>query len=205
QTLRDEYAVIKRGVPSAALRRRKVFCGGHSLGGPLTTAFAGWDFGGDRKTKRDAGYMQCAGFFGQDTSLGFGSGGGGGSTGLGDGFGAASQGSPYLNLPPFTPETIELISPLGVGAFFRPHGTEVIGEIPHSTDIDLSQRVLFSRDAANFLTGDPSIRDFRLTNEVTVGGIFDDNSEPVTILRTSLGTTVGGPVAQKNFPLPGGS
>ena len=204
QTVRDEYAVIRRGVPNPHLRRRKVFCGGHSLGGPLTTAFAGWDFDGDPKTKRDAGYMQCAGFFGLDTSLGFDSSGGpSGGMGGADLFAQASGGSPYLNVPPFTPETIELLGPFGVDAYYHPRGTNLIGEIPHSRDIDLSQRLLFSRDLANFVSGDPSIRDFRLTNELVLAGIFDDNSEPVTILRTSLGTVKGGPVAQKNFPLPG--
>lgn len=63
--------------------------------------------------------------------------------------------------------------------------------------------MLFSRDAVNFATGVPSIRDFRLTNQTVLAGIFDDNSNPITILRTSLGTTDGGPVAQKNFPTPG--
>src|SRR5207253_7715380 len=56
------------------------------------------------------------------------------------------------------------------------------------------------RDAANAATQMPSIRDFRTTNEVTLGATFDDNSSPVTILRTSLGTFAGGPVAQKSWP-----
>lgn len=203
QTLRDEYAVIRRGIPSPRLRRHKVFCGGHSLGGPLTTAFAGWDFDGDPKTKRDAGYMQCAGFFGLDTSLGFDSSGGSGSDiGPATALTQASGSSPYLNVPPFTPETIELIGPLGVDAYYHPRATNLIGEIPHSRDIDFSQRFLFSRDLAHFITGDPSIRDFRTTNDLVLAGIFDDNSSPVTILRTSLGTVKGGPVAQKDFPLP---
>src|SRR5207244_2062237 len=56
------------------------------------------------------------------------------------------------------------------------------------------------RDAANAATQMPSIRDFRTTNEVALGATFDDNSSPVTILRTSLGTFAGGPVAQKSWP-----
>src|SRR5262249_39074769 len=48
-----------------------------------------------------------------------------------------------------------------------------------------------------------SIRDFNITNEAVLGGLFDDNSEPITILRASLGTVTGGPVAQKDFPTPG--
>ena len=69
QTVRDWNAVMTNGIPSRAVRRRKMFCGGHSLGGPLTTAYAGWDFDGNPATTADAGYEQCAGFFGLDTSL----------------------------------------------------------------------------------------------------------------------------------------
>jgi hypothetical protein len=101
QTLRDEYDVIRHGIPSQRVRRDRVFCGGHSLGGPLTTAFAGWDFDGDPETNDDAGYKQCAGLFGLDTSLGFSD----GEPGLGIGalLGEAGEASPYLNAPPFTP------------------------------------------------------------------------------------------------------
>ena len=209
QTVRDWYAVLRSGIPNRRTRRKKVLCGGHSLGGPLTTAFAGWDFDGDPETRRDAGYMQCAGFFGLDTTLGFGGsedeeeGSSGG--GVGDALAAASGASPYLSVPPLTPETIQILGPIGVGAFHEPGGTDVLSQIPESGDIALSQRLLYSRDAVNFATQEPSIRDFRLTNEVVLAGILDDNSQPVTILRVSLGTVDGGPVAEKNFPAHGDS
>jgi hypothetical protein len=73
---------------------------------------------------------------------------------------------------------------------------------PDDTNFQVTYRTLFSRDAANALTQIPSIRDFRVTNEVSLAAIFDDNSAPVTILRASLGTYTGGPVAQKSFPAP---
>ena len=63
--------------------------------------------------------------------------------------------------------------------------------------------MLFSRDAAHFATGSPSIRDFNTTNEAALAGIFDDNSEPITILRASIGSAEGGPLVDKNFPSPG--
>jgi hypothetical protein len=50
----------------------------------------------------------------------------------------------------------------------------------------------------------PSWRDFRVTNEAALGGIFDDNSSPIVILRASLGTFNGGPVIEKNWPAPYG-
>ena len=64
--------------------------------------------------------------------------------------------------------------------------------------------MLFSRDAAHFATGDPDIRDFNLTNEASLAGIFDDNSAPLSFLRSSVGHSVGGPLVDKNFPTPGG-
>jgi hypothetical protein len=203
QTVRDWRAVIRQDVPSREVRKRKVFCGGHSLGGPLTTAFAGWDFDGDPETKGDAGYKQCAGLFGLDTSLGFDSSGGGPSeVGAAKALARASGSSPYLNVPPFTPETIQLLGPIGVGAYHGPRGARLIDQIPRTPNIELTERFLFSRDAVNFATGEPSIRDFRLTDETVLAGIFDDNSVPVTIMRTSLGTVEGGPVAEKDFPTP---
>jgi hypothetical protein len=200
RTVRDEYVVLRTGIPNRRVRARKVLCGGHSLGGPLTTAFVDWDLDGKAETKHDAGFRQCAGFFGQDTTLGF----SGGQSGLGAevGLANASSGSPFINAPPFTPETIEVIDPIGVGAYYQPDGSDLINEIPHSANIDFSQRFLFSRNLQNFITDDPDIRDFRLQNELVLGGIFDDNSSPISILRTSVGTVVGGPVAQKDFPTP---
>jgi hypothetical protein len=209
QTVRDEYYVINRSM-RRWLRKKKVFCGGHSLGGPLTTAFAGWDFDGNPKTKRDAGYNQCAGFFALDTRLdgstsggGSGGGGNGGSVGLADFFAAASGGSPYVNAPPFTPETIQAVPLTALAAFIQPWAkSDVINLLPNDANFQVTLRTLFSRNAQNAATQMPSIRDFRTTNEAALAATFDDNSSPVTILRTSLGTFAGGAVAQKEWPAP---
>jgi hypothetical protein len=208
QTVRDEYTVIRRNVPYK-LRTKKVFCGGHSLGGPLTTAFAGWDFDGNPSTTKDAGYNQCAAFFALDTRLSLstsgGSGGGHSSVGLADAFAQASGGSPYVNAPPFTPETIQAVPPTALAAFQQPHDLSHVTEmLPQDPNFNVTFRTLFSRDPANAATQMPSIRDFRVTNEVALAATFDDNSSPVTILRTSLGTFAGGPVAQKSWPAPYG-
>ena len=109
-----------------------------------------------------------------------------------------------MNVPPLTPETIQVPNVFGVGAYFDPQGTDLTAELPHTTNIDFSQRTLFSRDAAHFASNDPDIRDFTLTNEVSLAGIFDDNSAPLSFLRSSVGQTVGGPLVDKNFPTPGG-
>jgi hypothetical protein len=212
RTVRDVYIVIARNVPRR-LRTKKVFCGGHSLGGPLTTAFADWDFDGNPRTTADAGYNQCAGYFALDTRLSLStsggsssSGGGGSSIGAAQALAAASNGSPYVNAPPFTPETIQAVAPTGLAAFQQPHSESHVAQwTPNDANFQATYRTLFSRDAVNAVTQVPSIRDFRVTNEVALAAIFDDNSAPVTILRTSLGTYTGGPVAEKSFPAPYGS
>ena len=208
QTVRDEYTVITRGMPRR-LRTKKVFCGGHSLGGPLTTAFADWDFDGNPKTKRDAGYNQCAGYFALDTRLDLGnpgsgggsSGGGGSSVGIAAALAGASMGSPYVDAPPFTPETIGALGPIGVAAFQQPRALSQVAQLlPEDPNFEATFRTLYSRDAVNAVTQMPSIRDFRVTNEVSLAATFDDNSAPVVITRASLGTFKGGPVAEKNWP-----
>jgi hypothetical protein len=67
RTVRDWNEIITRGIPDQSVRKKKVYLGGHSLGGFITGAYACWDFDGDPSTTADAGYNQCAGFFGLDT------------------------------------------------------------------------------------------------------------------------------------------
>jgi hypothetical protein len=204
RTMRDWYAVLKAGIPSRRQRARKVICGGHSLGGPLTAAFAGWDFDNDPKTKRDAGYRQCAAFIGLDTRLAldiFDSGPSADPAAL---FfqGMSASDSPYVDTPPLTPETFQLPGVFGVGTYFDPQRTDLLAELPHSGNIDLAIRLLYSRDAVHFATQMPSIRDFTVTNETVLAGVLDDNSQPLTFLRTSVGSVTGGPLVDKNFPSP---
>jgi hypothetical protein len=203
RTMRDWHTVITTGLPGQRRRERKLVCGGHSLGGPLTAAFAGWDFDGDPQTDRDAGYRQCAGLFGLDTTLDIGgSSEGASSTGTLTGLVAASGAAPYVNVTPLTPETIQLPPIFGVGAVLQPDEIGLNAELPRTSNIDTAQRLLFSRDAAHFASGSPDIREFDVTNEVTLAGVFDDNSNPVSILRSSVGSVTGGPLVDKNFPAP---
>src|SRR5690606_28216418 len=69
QTLRDQYDLLRHELPDPALRKRKVLCGGHSLGGFITGYFAEWDFDGDPATTDDTGYNQCGGYFALDTVI----------------------------------------------------------------------------------------------------------------------------------------
>jgi hypothetical protein len=203
QTMNDWYAVLKAGIPSQRVRERKVFCGGHSMGGPLTAAFASWDFDDNPKTRSDAGFRQCAGFIGLDTRLVV------GTPQLNPTNPSAvllaaviASGSPYVNVPPLVPETIQLPPIFGVGAFYHPQRFDLLRKLPHSRNIDLAQRFLFSRDAVNFATGRPNIRDFTIDNAADLAGVFDDNSAPLFFMRSSLGFLKGGDLTDKNFPQP---
>ena len=84
----------------------------------------------------------------------------------------------------------------------QPDGTNMLRDLPHSTNLDLSQKVLFSRDAANFATGMPSIRDFTITNEATLAGVLDDNSAGLSFLRASVGFSTGGRTPTRTSRLP---
>jgi hypothetical protein len=199
--MRDWNTVITTGLPGQKRRERKLICGGHSLGGPLTAAYSSWDFDGDPSTDKDAGYRQCAGLVGLDTTLALGGGasGGGPAAAIGD---IVGTGSPFVDVTPLSPETIQVPPIFGVGAFYEPDATGLSSALPRTPKLDVAQRTLFSRDAAHFASGVPDIRDFTLTNEVALGGVFDDNSNPVSILRSSVGSVTGGPLADKNFPTP---
>ena len=117
--MEDWYEVLRTGIPGQPRRARKVICGGHSLGGPLTAAFASWDFDGDPATRSDAGYKQCAGLVGLDTTLALG-GGSGGAPARRARRRRRRRGAPYVNAPPLTPETIQVPTVFGVGAYFEP-------------------------------------------------------------------------------------
>ena len=210
QAVRDEYAVIRRGVPDPGLRRRKVFCGGHSLGGSLTGAFASWDFDGDPGTLADAGYNQCAGYFALDTAVSNNLGGGSKQGGAkGDAFYAAETAAirsgavpRFLDVPPFTPDLFQVAGVLGIAAYHAPAGAGLLQELPRSSNVDAALRMSLARDAVAFSTGIPNPRDYRLTNEALLGTLADDNAQSVAGLQASLGTYDGGPVVEKDFPVP---
>lgn len=203
RTMRDWYRVMRR-IRGQKRRAKKFVCGGHSLGGPLTAAFASWDFDRNPETKWDAGRRQCAGFFGLDTGLEFNTfGPGAPGGGLLSGLVAASGGAPYVNAPPLTPRTIQTLTLMGPVAHFRPNQESVVNQlIPDTPEFDLTLRTLYSKDATSFATGTPDVRKVRLTNATVLGGVLDDNSAAISILRAGIGIVTGGELADKNFPAP---
>jgi len=207
RTVVDWHTVITRELPDQRTRAAKLICGGHSLGGFLTAAYASWDFDGNPDTTDDAGYNQCAAFAGLDTSIDIdGSSGGPAGVGVLSGAAAQSGGSPYLNAPPFTPGVMQLPAIASTLAFLDPGAESNFNQqIPAEPEYELTLRLLYSKDAAHFASGRPSIRDIRLANATVFGGIFDDNSAGISILRAGLGIAVGGEFADKNFPAPDGT
>ncbi|MFF8974227.1 hypothetical protein [Streptomyces sp. NPDC014995] len=219
QTVRDQYDLLAAELPDQGLRQRKVLCGGHSLGGVVTGYFATADFDGDRTTTADAGHRQCAGYFALDTTV---------STSLADlsgsipddtnlpdiglGYGVVQAGLDSGLLPRslsapvlLNPETMTLLAIAGLGAVRDPGGeADLPAYLPSNANIETTNRFLFSKDTAAFLTGAPAVKDFRLTNEAVLGALMDDNSVPLAFLQSSVGFFDGGPVADKSFPVANG-
>jgi hypothetical protein len=225
-SMRDIYTVITVNVPDPAVRRKKVFVGGHSLGGPYTAYFAGWDFDGNPATLEDAGYMNCAGLIGLDTMimpsipfmdqyleeiLG--------SYGMNDdpkSWGEELYLAALVNMrlgymsrmvTPLTviaaPEVMAVQELLAMEAAWNPdQESTLLDRLPYSYNISSMFQTLHSKDLAHFLFHIPSIRDFRFTNEALLGITVDDNYQPLTALQCSMGFLSGGAVVEKQFPLP---
>ncbi|NEC88354.1 hypothetical protein [Streptomyces sp. SID12501] len=220
QTVRDQYTLLTAELPDQELRERKVLCGGHSLGGVITGYFAVADFDGNPATTTDAGHRQCAGYFALDTTV---------STSLADlsgsipddtdlpdiglGYGVVQAGLDSGLLPRslsapvlLNAETMTLLAIAGLGAIRDPGGeADLPSYLPANVNIEATNRFLFSKDAATFLTGSPAVKDFRLTNETVLGALLDDNSVPLAFLQSSVGFFDGGPIVDKSFPAANGS
>ncbi len=219
QTVRDQYTLLTAELPDQGVRERKVLCGGHSLGGVITGYFAVADFDGNPATTADAGHRQCAGYFALDTTV---------STSLADlsgsipddtnlpdiglGYGVVQAGLDSGLLPRslsapvlLNAETMTLLAIAGVGAIQDPGGeADLPSYLPANLNIEATNRFLFAKDAAAFLTGSPAVKDFRLTNETVLGALLDDNSVPLAFLQSSVGFFDGGPIVDKSFPVANG-
>ncbi|MFW0796412.1 hypothetical protein AAFP30_21555 [Gordonia sp. CPCC 205515] len=213
QTVRDEYDLLRHEIPDPRVRARKVLCGGHSMGGFVTGYFAGWDFDGNPRTTGDAGYRQCAGYFALDTAVTSDFSFRGASLPdlpppvgavLEAATGKVDETLPVLALPAvINPETMNLLSIVGLAAHLRPNGVdEIVRRLPDNPNVNATLRVLLSKDLGQFVTGIPDVRSLHATNTAILGAILDDNSQPFGFLQASVGFITGGPVAPKDFPVP---
>lgn len=217
QTLRDWNAVNTAALPQLSDRQEKLYCGGHSLGGLITAAYADYDFDGDPRTLEDAGYNQCRGYFGLDTlvaddpvklrelsavtGLGKVIGAIGGVT---DRALASGSVAPFLDISGvLNPEVMYLLTGVGAATAIAPTSeTDLVKNLPANANVRGAYKTYFSSDLLNYLTGSPGLRDFRMTNQALLGTFIDDNSQPLSIVQASVGLYSGGPLATKNFPLP---
>ncbi|MBN2027532.1 MAG: hypothetical protein JW854_12300, partial [Actinobacteria bacterium] len=216
----DVYAVIQTMVPDPAVRKSKVFVGGHSMGGLMTSMFAGWDLDGDPATTADAGYNNCAGLFGFDTLVSS-------VSGFLDLFmGALPEGlitpdmteglyatlldslridadsNRILPIPMLDAEAMSLLEAIAILADWAPDAEcTVVREVPFSDSMHILLRFMFSRDLATYMDGMPQLTDFRLTNEAMLGVVFDDSFVPVGMIQNSMGFLGGGAVVAKDFPM----
>lgn len=220
RVLEDMQLVAQHIFPDPETRRNKLFIGGHSLGGNLTSAYMGWDFDNNPATDTDAGYNQAAGFVRLDISvtpkdptldplLSYGS----------DGFEVNPNSEanknyrfnvhqmelglmPRVNrLPGATPETFMLVELVGMMAHLEPEKeSTLIKDFDVGAGPNLLLRLIHSKNTLNFITNKPNIFDFRYTNEALLGVILDDDFMPITILQGSMGFLAGGPVDSKTFP-----
>jgi pimeloyl-ACP methyl ester carboxylesterase len=217
---KDVFTVMNTMVPDQATRKQKVFVGGHSLGGIMTSMFAAWDLDGNPATLDDAGFNNCAGIFGLDTIV----------TpineivdlyagilpkGIYDMVSNMTEGTyaqfvagmrsgqipVILPFPLITVESMGLLEALSIAAYYEPD-TEctLIHKIPYSHDVEALLGFLHSYDLSTFMTNKPEVRDFRYTNEAVLGAVFDDSFTPVSMIQASMGFLKGGPVVKKSFP-----
>jgi hypothetical protein len=216
----DVFKVIQNMVPDPAVRRKKVFVGGHSLGGLMASSFVGWDLDGDPATTDDAGYNNCAGMFGLDTCLN--STGGIGDAILGmmpewfldgaknlneviyggwvDGLRDGAYPIVWNMGPLFPPESMNLLEAVAMAAYYDPNGEDTyIKDVPYTENTQWLLRYMCSKDLDTLISGTPDITDFRLTNQALLGVFFDDSFAPCDLILNSMGFLSGGPVVAKEF------
>jgi hypothetical protein len=209
QTLKDWNEIITRGIPDQSVRKTKVYLGGHSMGGSITGQYACADFDGN------PGYDQCAGYFCLDCTV------------TSDSMNTSFSGfdmtaltgqipdeavklmrkglfTRFVDIPGvIDPEIMHLLTGVGYAAKVKPAAeTDLIFYLPASKSVDLCYRFYFSKNLMDFMALTPTIKDFRLTNQALLGIFMDDNSMPISIIRTSAGFFKGGAVRDKNFPFP---
>jgi hypothetical protein len=218
----DVYTVIETMVPDLEVRQQKLFVGGHSLGGIMTSMFAGWDLDGNPETLGDAGFNNCAGLFGFDTIV----------TPISEVLDLYLRilPEPLYNLvkdmtegvyaellknlredpasdrilpfPMIGAEVMSLLEALAMLADWAPDSEcTMIHEVPYSESVEILLRFFHSRDLATFMDGVPQVTDFRYTNEAMLGVVFDDSFAPVGMIQNSMGFLGGGAMIEKQFPM----
>ena len=219
QTVKDWNAVITQELPDQAWREQHVICGGHSLGGILTEAYASWDFDGNPATTTDAGYRQCAGFMAFDTTLNAGiternpklttgllgqltAGVLKGATAATVKSIKAGTISRHIDLLGISPETMNALELIGTRADQDPNGdgTALLLSAPKTKSMEAQYKLAGSPDVVSWLTGKTSLRDLRYSNMALLGQNMDDNGGIYSLVRTSFGFFDGVPLQRNRVP-----
>lgn len=220
RVVEDFHTVAEHVLPSQDDRRQKLFVGGHSLGGNITSAYMGWDFDGNRATTEDAGYANAAGFIRLDIGItpreaarddlltyGVGQQQADSSDDANEAYqrdvaklrnGRTAR---VVRMPGVDAESLALLELVAMQAHWEPsRESRLVHEIPMGATPRALLRLIHSESLSRFVTNSPDFFDFRYTNEALLGLILDNDFMPITILQTGLGFLGGGEMAEKRFP-----
>jgi pimeloyl-ACP methyl ester carboxylesterase len=196
--MQDMYTILQEKIPDPADRKKTVFIAGHSLGAELAAIFAAWDFDNDSTTLGDAGVNNCAGLIGLEGSVAV--------------WSSSTPEKRYarrlaeLRAPApgqsagfsITPEAMALIEILALYAGFAPHDESTIFRgiaVSPATELLIKYFTTYGLNSRG--RSDPALGDFHLSNEAMLGIFSDDNFQPISIGRVSLGFLAGGPVVRR--------
>jgi hypothetical protein len=196
--MQDMYSVLEEKIPNPADRAKTVFIAGHSMGATLAADFAAWDFDNDSATLDDAGFNNCAGLIGLEGQVAV--------------WSSATNEKRYekrlseLRAPAqgrsagfsITPEAMALIEILSLYAGFAPQDESAIFRgiaVSPATERLIKFFTTYGLHSAGPCA--PALGDFHLSNEAMFGLFSDDNFQPISIGRVSLGFLAGGPVVRR--------
>ena len=202
--MQDIHTILEEKIPVSADRKKTVFIAGHSLGAPLAAAYAAWDFDNNSSTLDDAGFNNCAGLIGLEGSVAV--------------WPSSTSERRYaqrlagLRAPApgqsagisITPEAMALIQILALYAGFSPDNeSSIFRGISVSSATEGLIKFLTTYGLHSTGPCAPSLGEFHLSNEAMLGLFADDNFQPISIGRVSLGFLVGGPVVRRRSLLGG--
>lgn len=203
--IRDQHELLVRELPDPDVRRRKVFCGGHSLGGFLAAIFAAWDFDGV------PGHEQCQGLIALDTLIDpdplgvLGKRWATPLAGLAGGLHLAllaghrlarSAGWPRVTLA----QVFTLLPLVGLAAGHDgPNDTGLHRELAADATNRTLLRALIARRYRNLTQGVPE--ELRLSGEALLGLAAGRTVMPFAALHMSMGALDGPRVARPSFPV----
>jgi pimeloyl-ACP methyl ester carboxylesterase len=196
--MQDIHTILEEKIPVPADRKTTVFIAGHSMGATIAAAYAAWDFDNDSATLDDAGFNNCAGLIGLENTIAV--------------WSSSTSEKRYarrlaeLRAPApgqsagfsITPEAMALIEILALYAGFAPAEESTVFRTVSPSDSTQSLIKYFTTYGLQSSgSSAPALGDFHLSNEAMLGLFSDDNFQPISIGRVSLGFLAGGPVVQR--------